>query len=213
MSDTQSEGRLSGEVTVDLLRAVGTGARVRRGITWPLGATLHGEGGLAPLVNVRVGAAVSGRSRAHGEVLAGTADLPPGREAVAGPGRFVGNLAAHQKWQRVAADRRAGRDSAAGNQQPRRHQPVWGRRRIDPAVSGTAPHGVGGSPAVAVDRRGLLRAVGPRPRSVEGLSYEGEEHVWFQDKKTKNGMNLIRLVKVGTFQICWFVSKQKHLWW
>lgn len=126
MSDTQSEGRLSGKVTFDLLWAVGTGARVGEGVTQPLGATLHGEGGLAPVVNVRVGAVVSGRSRALGEILGRTADLSPGREAVAGAGRFVRNLTAHQEGKRVAADRRAGRDSAAGNQQPQCHPTCLG---------------------------------------------------------------------------------------
>lgn len=84
VSDTQSEGRLSGEVTSELLWAVGTGARIHEGITGPLSPTLHGERGLALVVNVRVGAVVPGRSRALGEVLRGTSDVPPGREAVAG---------------------------------------------------------------------------------------------------------------------------------
>lgn len=132
MSDTQSEGRLCGEVTFDLLWAVGTGTRVGEGMSRRLGAALHGEGGLAPLVNVRIGAVVSGRSRALGEVLGGTADLSPGREAVAGPGWFVGNLAAHQKGKRVAADRKAGRDSAAGNRQP--------ASAVSPTCLGPAPH-------------------------------------------------------------------------
>lgn len=82
--DTQSEGRLSGEVTFELLWAVGPGARIHDGVTGPLSPTLHGERGLALVVNVRVGAVVPGRSRALGEVLRGTSDPPPGREAVAG---------------------------------------------------------------------------------------------------------------------------------
>lgn len=190
MSDTHSEGRLSGEVTFDLLWAVGTGAGVGEGVARPLGATLHGEGGQAPLVDVRVGALVPGWSRALGEVLGGTPHLPSGREAAAGSGRVVGNPAAQQKGQSVAADGRPGRKSAAGNQQPQGHQPVWGRCCIDPAVSGPAPHGVGGSPAVGVGGWGLFRAVGPRPRSVEGLSVCRTFHfssvLKQRDKETKN---------------------------
>lgn len=110
VSDTQGEGWLCGEVTPDLLWAVGTGPRARPRAIRPPGATLHGEGGLAPVVNVRVGAAVSGRSRALGEVLGGPADLPAGGQAVAGAGRFVRDPAAHQKGKRVAADSGAGRE-------------------------------------------------------------------------------------------------------
>lgn len=184
MSDAQSEGGLCGEVAVDPLWAVGPGARVGEGVAWPLGATLHGVGGLAPVVNVRVGAAVPGRSRALGEVLGGAPHLPPGGETEAGAGRFVGNLAAHQKGKRVAADGRGGHDSAAGNRQAQPHLPVGGRRYVHPPVPGAAPHGVGGSPAVGVDRRGLFRAVGPRPRSVEGLSCV--RSVSFQQRLKKN---------------------------
>lgn len=78
MSDTQSEGRLSGEVTFELLRAVCPGARIHEGIAWPLGPTLHGKGGLAVVVNVRVGGVVPGRSGTLGEILRRTTDVSPG---------------------------------------------------------------------------------------------------------------------------------------
>lgn len=78
MSDPQGEGRLSGEVTSELLRAVCPGARIHEGVAWPLGPTLHGEGGLAAVVNVRVGGVVPGRSGTLGEILRGTSDVSPG---------------------------------------------------------------------------------------------------------------------------------------
>lgn len=78
MSDTQSEGGLSGEVTFDPLWAVCPGARIHEGIARPLGPTLHGEGGLAAVVDVRVGGVVPGRPGTLGEILRGTSDVPPG---------------------------------------------------------------------------------------------------------------------------------------
>lgn len=104
MSDAQSVGGLCGEVRVELLWAVRAGAGVGKQAAGPLGPALHGEGGLPPAVNVRVGAVVFGRSRAHGEVFGRRSDLPPGREAVAGAGRLMGNVAAQQIRQRVAAE-------------------------------------------------------------------------------------------------------------
>lgn len=61
-----------------LLRAVRARAGDSRGITRPLSPSLHGEGGLALVVNVRVGGVVFCWSRAHGEVIGGSSDLPPG---------------------------------------------------------------------------------------------------------------------------------------
>lgn len=78
MSDPQSVGRLSGEVHVKLLWAVCAGARIGKRVVGPLSPALHGEGGLPLVVNVRVGAVVFGRSRAHGEVFGRRSDLPPG---------------------------------------------------------------------------------------------------------------------------------------
>lgn len=95
-------------MTLELLRAVGPGAGVRKRITGPLSSALQRVRGLAPVVNVRVGAAVSGRSGALGEVLRGAPNLSPGGEAVAGSRGFIGNLASHQEGESVAAGRRTG---------------------------------------------------------------------------------------------------------
>lgn len=78
VSDTQSVGRWFGEVHKKLLWAVCAGAGIGKGIIRPLSPALHGEGGLALVVNVRVDAVVFCRSGAHGEVFGGSSDLPPG---------------------------------------------------------------------------------------------------------------------------------------
>lgn len=69
VSDTDSVGRRLGEVHVGLLWAVRAGPGNSRGITGPLSPALHGEGGLALEVNVRVDGVVFCRTRAHGEVF------------------------------------------------------------------------------------------------------------------------------------------------
>lgn len=102
VSDAQSEGRGFGKMHVKLLWAVCARAGNSRGITGPLSLALHGEGGLALAVNVWVGAVVFSRSGAHGEIFGGSSDLPPARDAVAGTGGFVGNLAAQQIRKTVA---------------------------------------------------------------------------------------------------------------
>lgn len=69
VSDTDSVGRRLGEVHVGLLWAVSAGPGNSRGIIGPLSPALHGEGGLALEVNVRVDGVVFCRSGAHGEVF------------------------------------------------------------------------------------------------------------------------------------------------
>lgn len=77
VSDTQSVGRGLREVKMRPLWAVRARARIVSGITRPFRPALHGEGGLALAVNVRVDAAVFSWSRALGEVVGGRADFPP----------------------------------------------------------------------------------------------------------------------------------------
>lgn len=60
-----------------LFRAVSAGAGDGRGITGSLSPFLHGEGGLALVVDVGVGGVVFGRSRALGEVFRRSSHLPP----------------------------------------------------------------------------------------------------------------------------------------
>lgn len=77
VSDAQSEGWRFGEVLVKLLRAVRARTGNSRGIIRLLSPALHGEGGLALAVDVRVDGAVFRRPRAHGEVFGRSSDLPP----------------------------------------------------------------------------------------------------------------------------------------
>lgn len=83
-------------MNVNVLWAVRARARNSRRITGSLSPALDGEGGLAVLVDVWVGAFVLSRSRSHGKIFTGSADHPPAGEAVTGTGGFVGNLRAQQ---------------------------------------------------------------------------------------------------------------------
>lgn len=112
VSDTQSVGRGLREVKMRSLWVVRARARIVSRITRPLCPALHGEGGLALAVNVRVDAAVFSWSRALGEVIGGPSDFPPRWEAVAGAGGFVGNLATQQIGKSVAAEKKTTREQS-----------------------------------------------------------------------------------------------------
>lgn len=112
VSDTQSVGRGLREVKMRSLWVVRARARIVSRITRPLCPALHGEGGLALAVNVRVDAAVFSWSRALGEVIGWPSDFPPRWEAVAGAGGFVGNLATQQIGKSVAAEKKTTREQS-----------------------------------------------------------------------------------------------------
>lgn len=100
--DAHAEGRGLVEMPVGLLWAVRSRTRSGRGVAEPLGPALHGEGRLSLPVDVRVGASVLSRSRCFGEILGRSAGCPPAWEAVAGAGRFIGDLGTQQSRKSVA---------------------------------------------------------------------------------------------------------------
>lgn len=140
VSDAQGERWRPGEVQVRFLRAVRARSGVLRGVVGPSSPALHGEGGLALTVDVRMSAVVLPWSGTHREVFGGSANFSTGRDGVAGAGGFVGNLTAQQIGETVA---------------------VWCRDSIHRAVSGPGSYRVGWWPAVKIDRRSPLWTVGP----------------------------------------------------